>query len=75
MVSGFDTMKAKYDRTPSHYDAFLIDPRYLVVIVEISPHSRDVGEKSVERLKIQHFWCIMINSTMVLLLPVRIGIL
>ena len=28
----------------------LIDPRYLVVILPIPPHTRDVGKTSVERL-------------------------
>ena len=53
----------------------LIGPQYMVVAVALPPHSRSVGKMSVERVIIQRYQCILISSTMVLLLTVRIRIL
>ena len=53
----------------------LIGPQYLVISVTLSPHAHAVEKTSVERLRMRHYQCILISSTMVFLLPIQIGIL
>ena len=53
----------------------MIGHQYLVVAVPLPPHAHSVGETSVERLRMQHYRCIMISSMMVFLFPIQIGIL